>query len=114
MLVENTEEVKKITLWLKEFNNLRLPEKLSMIKALEELQGKHKVIKLLINQKALITISVMVGNWNDDVVCLVSLMLSTKVCSIMIFELGWQQKAEINHNCKLWIQCAIERSVSMF
>jgi len=72
------------------------------------------VIKLLINQKALITVSVMVGNWSDDVVCLISLLLSTKVCSSMIFELGWQQQENINHNCKLWIQCAIERSVSMF
>ena len=32
----------------------------------------------------------------------------------MIFELGWQQKTDINHKCKLWIQCAIEHSVSMF
>ena len=85
-----------------------------MIKALEELQGKHKVIKLLINQNALVTINVMAGTWNDDVVCLISLLLSTKVCSSMIFELGWQQKVDVNHNCKLWIQCAIERSVSMF
>jgi len=85
-----------------------------MIRTLEKLQGRFGVIKLLVNQKELITISVMVGNWSDDVVCLINLLLSTKVCSSMIFELGWQQQENINHNCKLWIQCAIESSVNMF
>ena len=78
VLADNTEEVKKVSLWLKEFSNLKLPEKLSMIRKLEVLQGKHKVIKLLINKKALITISVMVGDWSDDVICLTILLLSTK------------------------------------
>ena len=114
MLADNTEEVKKITLWLKEFNNIKFPENLSMIRTLEELQGKHKVIKFLINQKSFITINFMVGDWSDDVICLMSLLLSTKVFSSIIFDLGWQQKVDINHNCKIWVQCAIEHSVSMF
>jgi len=56
----------------------------------------------------------MAGNWNDDIVCLINFLLSTKVCSSIIFELGWQQQENISHNCKLWVQFAIERSVSMF
>jgi len=35
VIANNQEEIKKITLWLKEFHSLRLPEKLSMIQTLE-------------------------------------------------------------------------------
>lgn len=32
----------------------------------------------------------------------------------MIFELGWQSKAYINENSRLWVQHAIETSTNMF
>ena len=32
----------------------------------------------------------------------------------MIFELGWKHKAELNENCRLWIQHAIESFTNMF
>jgi len=59
-----------------------------MIKTLDRLQGRFGVIKLLINHKALIIVNVMAGNCSDDVVFLIILLLPTKVCSSMIFELG--------------------------
>jgi len=37
LLASNTEEIKKITLWLKEFHSLKLPEKLSKIRTLNRL-----------------------------------------------------------------------------
>ena len=108
------EEVKKISSWLKEFNQLKLQEKLSLIKALEHFQHNIKAIKLIINQRALITINVKHGNWTSDVVCLISLLLSNHVCSAVSFDLGWQEIHGLNHLCKFWIQCCIEHSVNMF
>jgi len=32
----------------------------------------------------------------------------------MMFEIGWQEKGNISHQCKLWVQAAIKQSVSMF
>lgn len=61
-LAANLEEIKNISSWLKDFHTFKLPEKVSMLKALDKFQGKTGVIKLIINQKDLITISIMSGN----------------------------------------------------
>lgn len=78
------------------------------------MQGRCGVMRLIINQKALITISISAGCWTEDVVCLINLLLSNRVCSSMMFELGWQEKRNISHQCKLWVQSAIEQGVSIF
>lgn len=114
ILANNPDQIKKISRWLHEFHTLKLPEKISLIKTLEPLQGKRGVIRLIINQKALITISVSSGSWIEDSVCLINLLLSNGVCSSMIFEIGWQEQGQLSHQCKLWVQAAIEQSVSMF
>jgi len=113
-LAENPEQIKKVSLWLQEFHSLRLPEKISMIKTLEPMQGKRGVLRLIINKKALISISVSSGSWTEDFVCLINLLLSNRVCLAMIFEVGWQDQGHVSHQCKLWVQAAIEQSVSMF
>ena len=96
-LSENLEQIKKISMWLREFHSLKLPEKISMIKTLEPMQGRHGVLRLIINQKALITISVSSGSWTEDSVCLINLLLSNRVCSAMMFEIGWQEQGHVSH-----------------
>jgi len=78
------------------------------------MQGRHGVLRLIINQKALITISVSSGSWTEDFVCLINLLLSNRVCSAMMFEIGWQEQGYVSHQCKLSVQAAIEQFVSMF
>lgn len=113
-LANNPDQIKKISRWLQDFHSLKLPEKISLIQTLEPMQGRRGVIRLVINQKALITISVSSRNWIEDSVCLINLLLSNGVCSSMIFEIGWQDQGQLSHQCKLWVQTAIEQSVSMF
>ena len=113
-LVNNPEQIKKVSKWLQEFHSLKLPEKISLLKTLERMQGRWGMLRLIINQKSLITISISSGNWTEDSVCLVNLLLSNGVCSSMMFEIGWQEQGQVSHQCKLWVQAAIEQSVSMF
>ena len=110
----NQELIKQHAEWFHEFGNLRLTEKVQILKKLDELQGQPKALKFIINQKALITISVSHPNWNNNVIHLISLMISKRICTSMIFELGWQHKDELNENCRLWIQHSIESSTNMF
>jgi len=110
----NHELIKQHAEWFHEFGNLRLIEKLQILNKLDGLQGQPKALKFAINQKALVTISVLSPNWNNNVIHLVSLMISKKICTSMIFELGWQHKDILNENCRLWIQRAIESSTNMF
>ena len=51
LIADNMDEVKKLTIWLKDFPNLRLYEKINMINTLEKCQQNCGAIKLIINQK---------------------------------------------------------------
>nr|AXB54821.1 polyprotein [Pinus nigra virus 1] len=110
----NQEVIKQHAEWFHEFGNLRLVEKIQILRKMDDLQGHPKALKFAINQKALITISVLNSNWNNNVIHIISLMISKRICTSIIFELGWQNKDCLNENCRLWIQHAIESSTNMF
>ena len=59
-------------------------------------------------------ISVLSPNWNNNVIHIISLMISKGICTSIIFELGWQHKDFMSDNCRSWVQHAIESSTNMF
>lgn len=98
---ENKDEVNRVFGWLKEFPMQKLAEKIHNIKKLIELQGKHHVLKFSVNQKALIIVGVSSRNWTVDTICLISLLLSTKVCTTFNFEFGWQEEEGVSDHYKI-------------
>jgi len=110
----NIERIKQLALWFKDFGMLKLVEKRHVLQQLDELQDEPKVLHFMINQTTLITISIISRNWNNNVVHLISLLLSNKIYTSIIFEMGWQSKTFIKENCRLWVQHAIETSTNMF
>lgn len=91
-VADKIELVKQITLWFKEFGKLKLIEKTQILLKNDEKQGEPKVLKFVINQKAFIMISIVSGNWNNNVVHIISMMLSNRIRSSIIFDIGWQAK----------------------
>lgn len=89
--------------WFNEFGNLRLTEKIQILQKMDDLQGEPKALKFIINQKALVTISVISSNWNNNVIHIISLMISNRICTSMIFELGWQNRTYMTDNCREWV-----------
>jgi len=114
MLASDSEQIRKVSQWLQEFPSMKLFEKISLLKTLEPMQGRKGILRLSVNQKSMITICISSADWGEDAVCLISLLLSNAVCSSMIFELGWQETGQLSNQCKLWVQAAIEHSVTMF
>jgi len=106
--------IKQHARWFNEFRNLRLTEKIQILQKMDDLQGEPKALRFIFNQKALVTISVISTNWNNNVIHIISLMISNRICTSMIFELGWQNKDFMSDNCREWVQHAIESSTNMF
>lgn len=73
--------IKQLALSFKEFGNLKLIEKRQVLQQLNELQGELKVLRFMINETTLITINIVAGNWNNNVVHIISLLLSNKICT---------------------------------
>jgi len=110
----NEEMIKKHAGWFNKFGNLRLTKKIQILQKMNDLQGELKALRFIINQKALVTISVISSNWNNNVIHIISLMITNRICTSMIFELGWQNKNFMSDNCREWVQHAIESSTNMF
>lgn len=81
---------------------------------MDDLQGEPKALRFIINQKALVAISVISTNWNNNVIHIISLMTPNRIFTSVIFELGWQNKDLTSDNCREWVQHAIESSTNMF
>lgn len=81
---------------------------------MDDLQGEPKALRFIINQKALVTISLISSNWNNNVIPIISLMISNRIYTSMIFELGQKNKDFMSNNCREWVQHAIEISTNMF
>lgn len=79
----------------------KLAEKIHIIKKLTESQGKYPVLKFSVNQKALIIVGVSSGNWTADTICLISLLLSIRVCTTFNFEFGWKENEGVSDHCKI-------------
>ena len=99
----NQEMIKQHARWFNEFGNLKLSEKLQVLKKMDDLQGEPKALRFMINKKYLVTISVISPNWNNNVIHIISLMISNRIYTSMIFEIGWQNKDFMSNNCREWI-----------
>lgn len=93
---------------------LKLTEKRQVLQQLDELQREPKILCFMINRIALIMVSIISGNWNTNVLHIISLLISNKICTSVIFELRWKSTAFINENCKSWVKHAVEIVTNMF
>ena len=76
--------------------------------------GKYFSIRFIINIESSITLVICSGNWTDDVLCLITLLMASGACTRVQFDFHSLQTEDLNSLCSQWISNAIDKEIYFY